>query len=41
MFIFESKVVKTRLRNTMNEDVLDAFMLVTANKDILINMDFD
>jgi len=35
------KVIKTRLRNTMNEDKLEAFMLMASNKDILNNLDSD
>lgn len=32
------KVVKTRLRNAMNEDKLKDCMLIATNKDILVNM---
>jgi len=35
------KVIKTRLRNTMNEDKLEAFMLMASNKDILNDLDSD
>lgn len=35
------KVIKTRLRIIVNEDKLEAFMFIAANKEILVNIYFD